>query len=348
VNTSLPGDPVNTQPTTGLPELLLSELRQRPGLAALRFSAPPERLSGGFWAEIFILHLTDPSGQLPTDVVARIAPDPALAQWETTVQSGVAEQGFPTPAVHCSGGPNGAVGRSWSVMDLARGEPLLAGLSGVGALVRLPRLARQLPDRLASIAARLHRLDARPVRSELEHVTGEPVGIDRFVEHLTDRAHDLGDDCLIAATDHLVRARPEATAEVICHGDLHPFNVLVDHGELTLLDWTAAQVADPTYDLAFTSLLLSMAPLDAPAALQPIIGSAARQVSRRFLGGYEHHTGRRIDQQQLGWHTTLHATRILTELEGWTASQTAHLHQDHPWRTIAPSVRQLLDTTVYG
>jgi aminoglycoside phosphotransferase (APT) family kinase protein len=230
-------------------------------------------------------------------------------------------------------------------MDLARGEPLLAGLSGVGALARLPVLARRLPDQLASITARLHRLDARPVRSALEHVTGEPVGIDRFVEHLTDRAHELGDDRLIAATDHLVRTRPAVTADVICHGDLHPFNVLADHGELTLLDWTAAQIADPAYDLAFTSLLLSMAPLDAPAALQPIIGSAARAVSRRFFSRYEPHTGHQIDQQQLAWHTTLHATRILTELEGWAATETGHLHRDHPWNAIAPSVRRLLDDT---
>ena len=294
---------------------------------------------------MYILHLTDPTEKLPTEVVARIAPDPALAVWETTVQSGVAEQGFPTPAVHCSSGPGGALGRAWSVMDLAHGQPLLAGLSGLNALVRLPRLSRQLPDQLASVAARLHGLDARPVRTQLEALTGESVQIDRFVDHLTERAHALDDARLIAATGYLARTLPESTAVVICHGDLHPFNVLADRGRLTLLDWTAARIADPTYDLAFTALLLSMAPLDAPAALQPTIGRAARWVSRRFLRQYEHHTQRHIDQVHFDWYTTLQATRILTEFEGWTASQTAHLHQGHPWHAIAPSVRDLLDTT---
>jgi len=345
VNTTLPGGGVNQQPSSSAPELLLGELRELPGHADLTFSAPPERLSGGFWAEMYILHLADPTEKLPTDVVARIAPDPALAKWETTVQSGVAEQGFPTPAVHFSGGPSGAVGRAWSVMDLAQGQPLLAGLSGLKALVRLPRLARQLPEQLASIAARLHGLDARPVRSELESITGQCVDIDLFVDHLTERAHELGDARLVAATGHLASTRPEPTGVVICHGDLHPFNVLTDRGHLTLLDWTAAQIADRTYDVAFTALLLSMAPLEASPALQPVIGRAARWVSQRFLRRYEHHTQRPIDQEQLDWYTTLHATRILTELEGWKASQTAHLHQDHPWNAIATSVRDLLDAT---
>ena len=342
VNASATGDGVDGPATSGVPELLLRELRDRPGYADLAFAAPPERLSGGFWAELFILHLADPSGNLPPDVVARIAPDPTLAERETIVQSGVAGQGFPTPRVHVSGGPGGAVGRAWSVMDLAKGQPLLAGMSGLGALVRLPRLSRRLPDQLATIAARLHRLDARPVRSALEAVTGEPVGIDPFVAHLSDRAHELGDNLLMAATDHLAVTRPEPTKEVVCHGDLHPFNVLAHHGRLTLLDWTAAQIADPNYDLAFTTLLLSLAPLDGPAALSPVIGRAARWVSRRFLDRYDHHAPGHVDQRRLDWYTTLHATRIVTEFEGWTASRTAHLHQDHPWNAMAPSVRDLL------
>ena len=345
VNTTSPGGGVNQQPTCSLPELLIGELRELPGHADLTFSAPPERLSGGFWAEMFVLHLADPTKRLPSVVVARFAPDPALARWESTVQSGVAEQGFPTPAVHCSGGPGGGVGRAWCVMDLASGQPLLAGLSGLKALVRLPRLSRQLPEQLASITARLHGLDAHPVRSDLESISGQRVGADLLVDHLTERAHELGDTRLIAATDYLVSTQPEPTVEVICHGDLHPFNVLTDRGRLTLLDWTAAQIADPTYDLAFTALLLSMAPLDAPTAFQPTIGRAARWVSRRFLQQYEHQTQHHVDQRQLDWHTTLHATRILTELEGWTASQTADLHRGHPWNAIAPSIRDLLDTT---
>ena len=202
-------DGVNQPPAIDAPELLLSELRQWPGLANLRFSAPPRPLAGGFWAEMFVLHLEGASQQLPPQVVARIAPDPVLAAWETAVQAGAANQGFPTPDVHMHGGPEGAVGKAWTLMDLAPGKPLLAGLSGISALTRLPQLARQLPDQLARIAAQLHALDPGPIEQELIATTNRPVGIDRFLAHLSDRAHALEDERLLAVTAHLARTQPE-------------------------------------------------------------------------------------------------------------------------------------------
>lgn len=339
--------PVNRQSDDRLPWLLLDELRDRLGSPAVGFAIPPRRLTGGFWADMFVLHLNhNTSGELPAEVVARITPDAALSAWETTVQAGVAAQGFPTPAIHMSGGADSPLGRAWSLMDLADGQPLLAGLSGISALLRLPRLATRLPDQLARISAQLHQLDPAPIRADLETVTGRPVEVDGLLAHLELRATACGDTRIDAALSKLRRTQPTPGRAVVCHGDLHPFNVLADGDRLTLLDWTAAQIADPTYDLAFTTLLVSTPPLDAPAPLRPAVGAAARWVGRRFLQRYEHHTGTTIEQQRLGWHTTLHATRILCDVAEWRAADDGEGRNDHPWHALAPAMEQIVDTAI--
>jgi aminoglycoside phosphotransferase (APT) family kinase protein len=346
VNHSDAESPVNQQSDDRSAWLLLDELRERLDSSDLDYAVPPRRLTGGFWADMFVLRFNQPTGTVPREVVARITPDAELSAWETTVQSGVAAQGFPTPAIHLSGGPDGPLGRAWSLMALAKGQPLLAGLSGISALVRLPRLATQLPDQLARISAQLHQLDPAPIRIDLETITGRPVDVDGLLAQLEVRTDTFTDARIDAALSKLRRTQPALGRPVVCHGDLHPFNVLADGDRLTLLDWTAAQIADPTYDLAFTTLLVSTPPLDAPRLLRPVIGAAARWVGRRFLARYEDHTGATLDQERLQWHTTLHATRILCDVAQWQAADEGEGRNDHPWHALATAMERIVDTAI--
>src|SRR5437879_3826749 len=81
---------------------------------SLRLAAPPQRLGGGFWAEMWTLQLDSQGPHLPDRVVLRLAPDAVLAAWETAVQRGVADQGYPTPAIIASAGATDTT-RFWSV-----------------------------------------------------------------------------------------------------------------------------------------------------------------------------------------------------------------------------------------
>ena len=72
----------------------------------------------------------------------------------------------------------------------------------------------------------------------------------------------------------LVADAPTSEQAVVCHGDLHPFNILDHGGALVVVDWTGAVVADPCFDLAFTELLLANPPLALPKQLAPV-GAAA-------------------------------------------------------------------------
>jgi aminoglycoside phosphotransferase (APT) family kinase protein len=78
---------------------------------------------------------------------------------------------------------------------------------------------------------------------------------------------------------------------VICHGDLHPFNLLVDGSRVTLLDRSTALLASRSYDVACTSLVLSEAALEVPGRLRP----PARWIGRRMAG---HWRGRHLALNQ--------------------------------------------------
>jgi aminoglycoside phosphotransferase (APT) family kinase protein len=70
---------------------------------------------------------------------------------------------------------------------------------------------------------------------------------------------------------------------VVCHGDLHPFNLLVEGDHLTVLDWTPALLAPPARDVGFTSLLLQEPPLIVPAAVRRIVRRVGGSLARRSV-----------------------------------------------------------------
>jgi aminoglycoside phosphotransferase (APT) family kinase protein len=325
------------------PELdtVLDHLRQQFDAANLALNGPPVRLNGGFWAEMWTLTLAAHS-TLPARVVLRLAPDSQLAAWETTLQAGVAEQGYPTPTVRASDFTPVGGGRAWCVMDHVEGTPLLGGLSGPSALLALPRLATGLPDTLARAAANLHRLEPEPIEAALARATDRPVGVDGLLDHYRSSAADLADAPLLRTLERLATTRPDSNLQVVCHGDLHPFNVLADGDRTVVLDWTAGQIAHPAYDLAFTHLLLANPPLDAPKPLRPIINAAARRIANRFVSTYTKIGPHRIDPATLDWYRTLQGCRILTDLSGWRAAGELEAHRGHPWLTMEASLQPLL------
>src|SRR5258708_11923052 len=130
--------------------------------------------------------------------------------------------------------------------------------------------------------AELHRLDPQPFL-DAPRAQGAAIDIPGMLDRLTATAAELDRADLTQAAAWLAGHRPAAAAPVVCHGDLHPFNLLVsDNDHWTLLDWTTAVIADPAHDLAFTTLLLRHPPLTAPGPLQPVIQPAGRYAPPRL------------------------------------------------------------------
>jgi aminoglycoside phosphotransferase (APT) family kinase protein len=134
---------------------------------------------------------------------------------------------------------------------------------------------------------------------------------------------------------------PSQARAVVCHGDFHPFNLLIDDGgKVTVLDWTGAAIAPAAFDVGFTTLLLRHPPLDAPPSLRPVINAGARVLARRFLRNYRSLNGD-TDLKDLDWYVALHASRVLLDLQTWRAAHDERA-QTHPWRLVAPGAARAL------
>src|SRR5437667_58412 len=97
-------------------------------------------------------------------------------------------------------------------------------------------------------------------------LTGAPAGLacDLVPRGARPEAHDRKD--LAGVGRWLAANPPPAASEVICHGDLHPFNLLADPGgAATVLDWSAALLGPRAYDVAFTTVILTDPPVLVPA-----------------------------------------------------------------------------------
>jgi aminoglycoside phosphotransferase (APT) family kinase protein len=220
-------------------------------------------------------------------------------------------------------------------MDFSPGAPLLAGLDGTAAIRRAPSLLRTLPAQLATAAAALHRLDPGPITAAVRAAAptvawsaAEVLGQLRVGAEAVQRAD------VVAALDRLADDQPTPGGEVVCHGDLHPFNVLECDGDLVVLDWTGAVLADPCFDLAFTELLLANPPLTLPAALQPVGRVAGRLLARRFVAAY---TGANPDADlgPLSWYRAMHCARVLVEAERLRADHGPD-GGGHPFAALSP------------
>lgn len=309
----------------------------------LRLVGAPEPLTGGFWAQMWRARVIGQPEPMPAEVVVRFAPHRDMGAKEAEVQRAVAALGFRTPRVWLSTPAAPPVDGWWAVMDFAPGAPLLAGLHGAAVLRRAPSLARRLPVQLAEVMASLHRLDPQPITDavhpaapEVAWTVPDVVGQLRLGAEVSGRA-DVAD-----ALDHLATCTPSPARPVICHGDLHPFNVLDDADGLTLLDWTGALLADPCFDIALTELLLANPPLPLPAPLTPVAGAAGKVLARRFVTAYQR-ANPSVSLAELGWFRALHSARVLID-DTRLRAEHGPAAGGHPLHLVAPAAAHHLAT----
>jgi len=322
-------------------DALLETMRaQRPD-DDLRYEVEPTPMTGGYFAAILQFRLASPPDDLRGDLVARIIPIPEVWARESAIQAYVAGAGFPTPAVRMSVDATSPLGRGLIVMDRATGSSPLSGLGPADIFRQLPSIVAGLPRTLARVSERLHSLDPSPLDAALDDVGGDlPRTPREFVERLADNATGTGHHFLAEAAEGLADTEPPMSAPVVCHGDLHPFNLLVDGDRVMLIDWTNSRIADPTFDLAFTHLMLTEMPVDVPKVARVALGPVARSLGRRFLREYTALRGSPIDQPAFDWHRRVHALRILVEVAGLTT--VGPRSDDHPFMAMAPKMRTVL------
>lgn len=316
---------------------LIEVLRNATGLPGLEYSSRPDPMTGGFWAELLSFSLADPPDGWPAGLVARLMPDPGTARKETIVQRAVAAAGFPTPCVRVAGGPDDGLGQAFMVMDRAAGEPAISGLDGGLTPGAVRRLLGEIPELLATSMARLHALDPDLVRGQLEQVREVPVTLPGLLAALVRFAGTFGRPDLADAGRWLAAHPPGPAPDVICHGDLHPFNLLADGDRVTVLDWSTALLAPPAHDVGYTSLLLSEPPLHVPGWQRPLVRRFGRVLAGRLVRSYQRQAAATFGPGELSWHQAVTCLRALVEVAGWEHQGPAGAHAGHPWLVSGPA-----------
>jgi aminoglycoside phosphotransferase (APT) family kinase protein len=278
---------------------LLTYLRRISGDDAATWAAPPAPLAGGYETRTYALRLTTCETAWAQPLVLRVLPRSADAAWldrEETVLRWLEAQAFPAPRVLSTSADARIVDGLFLVMER------LAGTDMVHDLV--PRRLFALTPTLAALHARLHALDPTSLGVALPRV-------EDLVASLRARIEEARLDGLRPGLGWLESARLPARELVVCHGDFHPRNVLMQDGAVRgVIDWSLVLLADPAYDVGSARVVLAYAPSDAPRTLAPLLGAYQRAVvAPRFVAQYRTH--RPLDLAVLRYYEALRAFRSL-------------------------------------
>jgi aminoglycoside phosphotransferase (APT) family kinase protein len=249
--------------------------------------------------------------------VLRLARDPAR-------RARVEREALSLAAAHRAGAPVPVVhervtieGRPGVVMERLDGEDLLVRLGS------RPWLVWSVGRTLGRLHARLHQVTAPealpPLREELRW---------RLESELVPT--DVRESALA-----LLEQLPDG--DRLCHGDLHPANLLPRRDGYAVIDWTNAARGDPAADVARTRLMLAGGdvPADAPLIVRRLAPVGRRLMLAPYLRAYRRE--RLLDLELVGrWEPVRAAARLAEGIDEERESLLA-IARGHSIRERSPS-----------
>lgn len=287
----------------------LAALRRVSGYREASWEGPWERLRGGSWADTYKVRVGGIPG-LDGPLVLRVLP--VGDRWETEfrIHAHAAQTGFRAPRVHFGAPAGEEFPRAWILMDYIDGTQIVSEPTSARFIAALLKRLGDSPALLARAAVAVHRIDP----GGIQHQLALPASVAPSLDWLYSRATALEDAGLIERAERLLASRPAFRGAVLCHGDLHPLNIIRTAEGDWLIDWTHATFDDPLYDVAFTHMVFHYVPLPVPRAARPFVALASRGLAARYLAAYEHASGDHVDHDRLRWYERLVALRILVEV----------------------------------
>jgi len=156
----------------------------------------------------------------------------------------------------------------------------VAGGSLLGAMAREPRRIGEYAARLAGLHADLHKLEA-------------PGDIGRQKEMLRRGIVAAPMLTMDEKSDILACLEKLPEGNKLCHGDMHPDNVLMD-GQLWVIDWMTGTVGEPAGDVARSLIMFSIGSMppgtSIPARL--MMGFMRKRLTRNYIREYLSQSGR--------------------------------------------------------
>lgn len=250
----------------------------------LQYSDTPSRVLGGYETQIYSFSVTARSKNLAGPLIVRIFSNhgSAQAQREAVFQNTLAGLGYPVPRVVLCSSDQGIMGRPFNVMELVPGHSMMANLVDPTADIT------QVAQNLALYHSRLHRVPVGPVMQAIETagISTDPFSIRRQVDKLDRYLIEPAFERYEHVGEWLKANRPEdRESPVVCHGDFHPGNIMVDGSRVTgIIDWPGAVFADPEYDVATALALIVVVAGSLFPEWKPVLSSFGRTYVDEYLG----------------------------------------------------------------
>lgn len=284
---------------------LLEFLREHEDRPDMDFASSPELMAGGYDTTTVAFELSNPPTSLASGLVLRLfkREDHALRpNFEAAFLNGLADQGFPCPRALIVGSGGDIDGSNFIVMNRAPGSVM--GLS-FSRLLKIPRV-------LADIHVRLHEMDTAPVLKLLSeaNVPDSIEIIEQDMERMRQNSEEAGKDDLVTAVEWLQAEWRRPDRQVICHGDLHPFNLLELNGEISsVLDWGNSRIGAPEMDVANVATIFRAGPIHIPRGFGPLFAAFIRYSTRRYVGLYAKQ--RELDRERFNYYRALRSLQAL-------------------------------------
>lgn len=192
----------------------------------------------------------------------------------------------------------------------------LTGPSMLDRLSARPWLVGRLAREFAALHAAIHASDGAGLTDHKDHYR-------RMIERA---GAYLGRDAQAASLRRLA-ALPDGTA--ICHGDMHPGNILITPTGSVVIDWMAAGIGPPAADIARTLFLLRASAI--PSEIPAIQRSLIAQFRRWFAAGYLHEYRRvgALDERRVEqWRLPVLVARLGEEIEAERAPLLALIRRE--------------------
>ena len=235
--------------------------------------------------------------------VLKLYGDDAPADWVEhigRIERALYKAGLPVPAVGEIIEIDGHLGQ---VYERIEGSPMAEDLLGMPE-VDLDRVVR-LAHVFAQVHAEIHACGNIP------ELPSQRLLLATVIRRIAVLPPDLK-----AATLKALDEMPEG--DRLCHGDFHPYNVLMSPRGPIVIDWNNAHIGNPLEDVARSTLILSGVPVS-----QPSYQSLIEQFNQAYLERYfELRPG---DQEQLvAWGPIVAAVRLsdnIPEIQEWLLEQ---------------------------
>jgi aminoglycoside phosphotransferase (APT) family kinase protein len=225
----------------------------------------------------------------------------SFVEWLGRMERALYEAGLPVPAVGELIEIDGCLGQIYERIE---------GDSIAGALLGMPEADPGRVVQLAHVFAEVH-AQIHACRDIQGEVPSQRELLPTVIRRMVTLPPDLK-EATLKAFDEM----PDG--DRLCHGDFHPYNVMMSPRGPVVIDWNNCHIGNPLEDVARSALMLSGVSLS-----QPSYRSHIGQFSQAYLDRYfELRPG---DREELdAWRPIVAAVRLsdnIPELQQWLLEQ---------------------------